>query len=135
MIGRYGLVSLALLVVAPVGQQQPEPEQAHTITILGVGQIECSHFVDEAEKERVVLPASAIPETVVRTQYGMFIGWSEGFISSFNDTRPGTSVIGKNSSMNQRSRWLENYCQVHPLESFMLANESLVVALAKRTSR
>ena len=130
MLGRYGLVSLALLVVAPAGPPQSSPQQAHKITVLGVGQSKCSDFVDEAEKEQASLPSSAIPESIALIRYGLFIGWSEGFISSFNATRPGISLLGEKSSMKTRSRWLENYCRKHPSESFILANEALVVALA-----
>ena len=129
MLGRYGTISLASLLVTAPGQTQVSPPIGHTVIVLGAGQTKCIEFVVEAEKERSVMPSSAGPNTLARTPYALFIGWSEGFISGFNDTRPGISLVGKGSSMKARSQWLENYCRQHPLDSFILANESLVAVL------
>ena len=58
-------------------------------------------------------------------QQRWFRSWLLGSISGKNSSAPGKYDVSNGTAPEGLAQWLQNYCQLHPLESFDVAVEAM----------
>lgn len=127
----YITIIAALLLTSPALAQTVQ-QPPRLMTIMGVGDSDCSSFLDVVEKERALLPLNSQPDTIATIFYARYMGWVDGFITSYSDQQPATTFVGMSTTMRARSRWVENYCREHPTDRFVRAVEQLTMMLQEK---
>lgn len=111
---------LALLGAAPANQPDapvaPPPMMGEPMAFVGIGGVNsCASFLRAVAVERQARPPDADkPENFYTTLYGALMAWSDGYLTAKNEDERLHRIAGSSTTLAQRSRWLELFCQANP---------------------
>ncbi len=106
------------------GPVAPPPMEGDAMTFIGIGSVQdCTGFLRAVAIERQAQPPGGADDpTVFRTTlFGALMGWADGYVTAKNETARLQRLAGSTTSMGQRARWLELFCQANPGASFFAA--------------
>ncbi len=112
--------ALALLGAAPAATPEapvgPPAMTGDKMAFVGVGSAnDCAAFLRAIATEREARPPGADTPNVFRTTlYGAMIGWVDGYLTAKNEVDGLQRLAGGNTTLEQRGRWLELFCQANP---------------------
>jgi hypothetical protein len=112
------LITLFSTLIAPAFAQSPKHQ---AVFIFGEGLESCGEFLQKAEAERKTRPPSATATQVYDKDYAALIMYTDGFLTGANLWDVQNPLIGDAIDTIGRMKWIENYCQTHPLEKFYQA--------------
>lgn len=129
LLAAAGPSGLGLPDEAPV---RPPPMEGEPMAMVGIGgSATCRGFLDAYRQERqsrAAGPSNRIVngrDTFYTPVYGALMAWAEGYITAKNEDERLHRIVGSSSSMEQRARWLELFCQANADASFYAAVYSL----------
>lgn len=115
---------LALLGAAPAGDTSapiaPPPMTGQPMAFVGIGSVNtCAGFLRAVAVERQArTPGSENPEVFHTTLFGALMAWTDGYLTAKNEDVPLNRMAGGDTTLAQRSRWLELFCQANPDSPF-----------------
>jgi hypothetical protein len=120
------IVFAALLCVVPTGPPKADQQSRAPGVAFGMALSSCGVYLQAAEAERLVRPPNASSAdnayAVVTPRFGMFVDFTDGFLSGANLGEPGATGPGRYTGLRSdhagRMAWLENYCRSNPLVAF-----------------
>jgi hypothetical protein len=116
--------ALALLAAAPADQPEtpvaPPPMAGQPMAFIGIGNnASCADFLRAATVERGARPPGAEdPNRFYSPLYGALLAWADGYVTAKNEDELLHRVAGSSTSLAQRGRWLELFCQANPNAPF-----------------
>lgn len=116
--------SLALLAAAPSDQPDapvaPPEMKGQPMAFIGIGAFTtCAGFLRAAAAERDQRPPGATDPNQVRTAlYGALMAWTDGYLTAKNEDELLHRITGNSTTLAQRGRWLELFCQANPDATF-----------------
>jgi hypothetical protein len=119
--------ALALLAAAPADQPDapaaPPEMKGQPMAFVGVGALtSCAGFLRAAATERDQRPPDTADPNQVRTAlYGALMAWADGYLTAKNEDELLHRVTGNTTTLAQRGRWLELFCQANPDATFFAA--------------
>ena len=118
--------ALALLAAAPADQTDapaaPPEMKGQPMAFIGVGATtSCTGFLRAAATERDQRPPGAADPNQVRTAlYGALMAWTDE-VPDRQEQALLHRVAGNTTTLAQRGRWLELFCQANPDATFFAA--------------
>jgi hypothetical protein len=112
--------ALTLAAAAPANQQDlpvaPPEMKGQPMAFIGLGALtNCAGFLRAADAERQQRPPGAENPEAVRTPlYGALMAWADGYLTAKNEDDVLHRLAGNSTTITQRGRWLELFCQANP---------------------
>ena len=116
--------ALALLAAAPADQPDapvaPPEMKGQPMAFVGIGaSTSCAGFLRVAATERDQRPPRAEdPNQFYTPLYGALLAWADGYVTAKNEDELLHRIAGSTTTLAQRGRWLELFCQANPDASF-----------------
>lgn len=105
---------------APVA---PPPMQGEPMAFVGIGGVQsCTDFARAAAAERQSRPGGDGNGNSFRTTlFGALMAWADGYVTAKNEDELIHRIAGSSTTLEQRARWLDLFCQAHPEAPFFAA--------------
>jgi hypothetical protein len=85
---------------------------------IGEANQSCGEFVQAIEAEKKARRPTALPTQIFDRAFLVFVGVTDGYLTSANMSDPANRTVGGHSEIWGRMTWLENYCRDNPLVGF-----------------
>jgi hypothetical protein len=95
---------------------------AQPVLFFGLARTSCGEYLQAIEGEKKARPSNANPDAIYTSHYGGYLDFTDGFLIGANFADASSRrMIGQGSDHAGRMAWLENYCRVNPLGTFLVA--------------
>ncbi len=101
----------------------PPTMDGEPMAFIGIGNAQsCADFLRAVATEREApAPGPVDPNVFHTTLFGALMAWADGYITAKNEDELLHRVTGSNTTLAQRARWLELFCQANPEATFFAA--------------
>jgi hypothetical protein len=103
--------------------------------IMGVGNESCGAWMEGRAYMSVLRSGSVKGSSDNNLRMLSWTHWLAGYITAYNRFGPGSADVAKGTDLEGLLRWLDTYCEQHPLDHFAAALEVLVSELNSRAAR